>query len=284
MLNLISKFKGPKELELNDNNVLTKSHSSLGQKISSTDFFFQQDIVEEIRTHQHRKTPTQDSVDLSSTVCAGTCYWTALKLLGIDNGSIAEFIEDIYQKDNGIKHPHGVNHVNFIKYLGNKHHSFYGLSINPFREHSPDKFIVYGGYSGKAAERFFRKVYKSIKDTASLSKLIIENGGLAITSIQSTFNNYSPDFHDILILGYDKPSKSFIFLDPDARTFFDTQRIRPKQVKPISKHRGLFTVSADYLNKNTYREKPSPGGIVIGLFSHNSPKPPTPKPPTSHSH
>lgn len=237
--------------------------------MAPTSFFFQQDIVEEIRASQNRKIPTQDSVDLSSTVCAGTCYWTGLSLLGIKVPTIANFIEEIYQKNNGIKHPHGVNHISFIKYLGNKYKSFYALSINPFREHTPKKYIAYGGYWGKEAETFFKKVYKNIKNTSSLAKLIINDGGLAITSIQSTFNNYSPDFHDILIIGYVKEEDSFIFLDPDARSFFDTQKIRPKEVQVLKGYRGLFKVTSDYLNGNTYREKPSPGGIVIGLFKKN---------------
>ncbi len=267
MLNLLSRFKGKRnQNKIDSKKAIIESHPILGEKIASSKFFFQQDIVEEIRTHQNRKIPTQDSMDLSSTVCAGTCYWTALSLLGINPPPIANFIEEIYQENNGIKHPHGVDHIKFIKYLGERYPSFYGLSVNPFREHTPSKYISYGGYSGEDAELFFRRVYRKIKDTTSMAKLIISEGGLALTSIQATFNGYSPDFHDILIVGYREETDSFIFLDPDARVFFDTEKTKPKEVQPVAGFRGLYAVSSEYLNKNTYRTKPSPGGIVIGLF------------------
>ncbi len=286
MLEFLSRFN-PKKIDplKNSQDLLLSANPRLVESLINHEFHFQQDIVEEIRAHQKRKIPTQDSLELSSTVCAGICYWTALSLLGIQQPSIVEFIEEIYQEKNDIKHSRGVDHIEFLQYLGKKNPDFYGLSVNPFREHTPKKYLAYRGYYGKDSEKFFKRVYKEIKNTSSLAKLILKNGGLAVTSIQATFNNYSPSFHDILIVGYYKPSDSFVFLDPDARVYFNTQKERPPEIIPLPKFRCLYTVKAAYLDKHTYRTKPSPGGIVIGLFkSQDNPKPPTPTPLTSHSH
>lgn len=238
---------------------------NLSKEISGHKYIFQQDIVENIREAEDARMPTEDSIDLSSIVCAGVCYWTALSLLGIESRDIISFIEDVYDPSKGIKHPLGLNHVNFVKYLGKTHNRMYGLTLNPFREQDPSRFKEYKGYAGKGAEEFFLKNYRQVNSTSTAAKQILGSGGLPVISIQGSFNTYSPNFHDILILGL--KDKSFLIMDPDARVYFDPQKTRPKEVRPIPGYPGLYLVDSGYIDKNTYREKPSPGGITIGLFS-----------------
>lgn len=239
----------------------------LATNILRHNFIFQQDTVDEIASSKKMRIPSSDIIDLSSTVCAGISYWSALSILGLEKRPISDFIEEIYHPQAKIKHTLGVSHVDFVKYLGKTHSDFYGLTLNPFRDQDVKKFIEYKGYTGKDTEAFFRSNYKNIKSTSTALKAILEEGGLGVVSIQGTFNNYSPNFHDVLVLGFREQNNSFLMFDPDARVHFDTQKLRPEQVSPIKKSRGFYTVTSEYLDTHTYREKPSPGGITIGLFS-----------------
>ena len=244
--------------------VLAQYNPRFKNKILNHRILFQQDIVEDLREKSSARIPTEDSIDLSGTVCAGVCYWTAVSILGQEERSITEFIEDVYDPSKEIKHPLGLDHVKFVKYLNQINSKIYGLTLNPFREQEPKKFKLYNGYTGKEAENFFVNSYKNIHNTSSAVKEILNNSGFAVVSIQGTFNNYSPNFHDILVLG--QKDDSFLIMDPDARVYFNTEKIRPEEIVSIKKSPGLYLVNSDYLDKNTYREKPSPGGITIGIF------------------
>jgi hypothetical protein len=242
-------------------------HPAVSELVLLRKFIFQQDIVDDLTASQNRRIPTEDSIDLSSTVCAGICYWSAISILGLEKRSITDFIEQIYSPEKGIKHTLGVSHVDFVKQLAKEHPSLYGLTLNPFREQSPKMFKDYGGYAGKKTELFFEKNYRKIKDTSSALIAILEEGGLGIVSIQSTFNSYSANFHDVLVLGFNSNTKSFLVFDPDARSHYDPQKTRPTELIPLKKKPGMYIIHADYVDKHTYRQKPSPGGITIGLFT-----------------
>lgn len=267
------RFKPQKKQRTAEEEVLDSYNSNLSKKILNFNFIFQQDVVDDLAKIQRWRIPSDESIELSSSICAGICYWSALTLLGVEKKPIVKFIQEIYNPKKGIKHKLGVNHTNFIKQVRLNHAEFYGLGLNPFREQDLVKFKEYGGYAGKDAEGFFKRNYESIHNTSSATDVILGEGGLAVVSIQEGFNGYSPNYHDVLVLGKNPNDETYLIFDPDARVNFNTQKNRPVGIKFLTKKSRLYTVDKDYLNQNTYREKPSPGGITIGLFSSDKIKP-----------
>lgn len=240
----------------------------LAQQIAEFKFDFQQGAVDDMAASAGKRLPTEEMMDLSSVVCAGTCYWSGLRMLGLEERSLTEFIDEIYNPENKIKHTLGIDHIKLIKHVGSSLDGrFFGLALNPFRKQEYKAFKAYGGYFGKESLSIYKKSLLGIKSTSDAVKEILKSGGLAVVSIQATFNGYSPNFHDILILGYSKKEDGFLIFDPDARVYFDTQKQRPKNVSPLKNIHGLYRISSAYMDSHTYREKPSPGGITVGLFS-----------------
>lgn len=245
--------------------------TELADSIVAFDFEFQQGTVDDMADRIGKRLPTEAMMDLSSVVCAGTCYWSALTILGLETRTLNEFIDEIYSPENKIKHTLGIDHIQLIKHIGDGLNGrFYGLALNPFRDQNFKSFRDYGGFFGDESLQLFKKSFLDIGKTSDAAKKILAGGGLAVVSIQAGFNGYSPNFHDVLVLGSapgEGGEDNYLIFDPDARVFYDTQKQRPEEVKPLKGTKGLYVVSSDYMDKNTYREKPSPGGITIGLFS-----------------
>ena len=98
-------------------------HPTISELVLQRKFIFQQDIVDDLASNQNRRIPTEDSIDLSSTVCAGICYWSATSILGAEDRTATDFIEQIYSPQKSIKHPLGVSHIDFVKQLVKEHPS-----------------------------------------------------------------------------------------------------------------------------------------------------------------
>ncbi len=245
--------------------------------IDTSELTFQQDLAESLA--EEFGIEKSQAEDLGATTCSGVCYWEAMNTLGFDIGSIPEFIHKAYRPESGVLHPAGVDHIKFLKYLGGSYPGFYGLSINPFREQNPVAFREYGGYYGEGAEQIFDATYKDIRDTSSATKAILNNRGLALVSTNPGYNGYNGKVlvngeikegttHIVLVVEYVQEEDSFIIFDPDKRAFEDLGGKRPVEVCPLDGSPGLYKVTASYLNNKSYREKPSPGGVTIGLFKN----------------
>lgn len=246
--------------------------------IDTSQLVFQQDLAESLAEEFGIEKGRAE--DLGATTCSGVCYWEALNALGFTVGPITEFIHKAYSPEAGVTHPAGVDHIRFLQYLKDNYPGFYGLSINPFREQDPGAFRAYKGYSGQRAEDLFDAIYPEIKDTSSAAKSILYNNGYALISANPGYNGYNGKVlvngelkegttHLILAVEYISEEDCFIIFDPDKRAYEDLGGKRPHEITPLQDNPGLYKVPAGYINLNSFRQNPSPGGITVGLFKEH---------------